>query len=184
MRRRPLFSVNAVRALAGCLVAAPLLGPFDAAQAASRNAAAMITFQTQRASVAPPPPAAGAALEFIPLAHLFFEHDKLALSARSQQTLDDAALFIKRTPGISRVLIDGHADDTDSVTYNYSLSDLRAEAARNYLVARGVDRELLRFSGFSELRPTDENWTRPGRGRNRRVEIYVVRHTTQVTSYK
>lgn len=155
-----------------------MLAAAAGAQAGGGPAPASILDTTTIAALQPPPedPAVPPGrLEFIPLTHLFFEYDKTALSPHAQQTLDDAARFVSRTPGIRRVLIDGHADYTDSVEYNYSLSDLRAEAVRNYLIARGVERELLRFAGFGELRPTDENWTRSGRSRNRRVEIYIVK---------
>lgn len=115
-------------------------------------------------------------LEFITLRPVLFAHDAAELSARAKAILDDTALLLRHTPGIRRVLIDGHADATAGRLYNYRLSDRRAAAVRDYLISRGAPPGLLHVAGYGEGRPTDENWTREGRGRNRRVEIHVVRY--------
>lgn len=176
---RPLGALLGV-CLAGAVAAAPPGG--EAPSASILEAATISAARSESRPERPGLPPGG--LEFIPLTHLFFEYDRVTLNPRAQRTLDDVARFVTRTPGVRRVLIGGHADYTDTTDYNYGLSDLRAEAVRNYLIARGVAGELLRFHGFGELRPTDENWTRSGRRRNRRVEIYVVRYVSeqQVTS--
>lgn len=141
------------------------------------KAASVVTVPPRPQALAPDPPATGGGrLEFIALPALFFDYDRVELSPRTQRLLDEAARFVNTTPGIQRVLISGHADYIDDVPYNYRLSDQRAEAVRYYLMARGVDTQLLYIAGFGELQPTDENWTRYGRHRNRRVELYVVRY--------
>lgn len=120
-----------------------------------------------------------ARFEFIPLRHVFFVHDQAQLDDQARAILDDAALYLKHATGVDRVIIQGHADDTAGVAYNDTLSDHRAVAARDYLLAQGVAAGLLHLGGRGEHTPIDENWTREGRARNRRVEIYVVRHAEQ-----
>lgn len=180
-RRGHQPAVRVYPALLACLLALPALarpGVDDTAPATGLGAASVVSLPARAALAEPRPPTdTGGRLEFIPLAHLLFEHDRIELTPRTQQALDDAARFVMRTPGIRRVLISGHADYTDGMNYNYRLSDQRAEAVRYYLIARGVDTDLLHITGFGELQPTDENWTRYGRHRNRRVELYVVRYT-------
>lgn len=118
----------------------------------------------------------GMQLEFIPLRHVFFEHDRAQLGDQARRTLDDAALYLRHATGIDRVIIQGHADYTAGETYNDKLSDQRMGAVRDYLATQGVEADLLRAGGLGEHVPIDENWTREGRARNRRVEIYIVRH--------
>ncbi|MBK8163316.1 MAG: OmpA family protein [Gammaproteobacteria bacterium] len=118
----------------------------------------------------------GAQFEFIPLRHVFFEHDRAQLGDQARRILDDAALYLRHATGIDRVIIQGHADYTAGEIYNDKLSDQRMGAVRDYLAGQGVEADLLRAGGLGEHVPIDENWTRDGRARNRRVEIYIVRH--------
>lgn len=122
------------------------------------------------------PAAAGSQFEFIPLRHVFFTHDQSLLDERARGVLDDAALYLKHATGIDRIIIQGHADYTAGETYNDKLSDRRTAVVHEYLLAQGVAANLLYTGGLGEHTPIDENWTREGRARNRRVEIYVVRH--------
>jgi OOP family OmpA-OmpF porin len=124
-----------------------------------------------------PVTAAAAQFEFIPLRPIFFAHNESVLDERARQVLDDSVLYLKYAAGVDRIIINGHADYTDSDAYNDQLSDRRTAVVRDYLLAQGIAANLLYSGGLGEHTPIDENWTRDGRARNRRVEIYVVRHT-------
>ena len=50
----------------------------------------------------------------------------------------------------------------------------RAEAARDYLVSRGVARTRIATDGRGAREPIADNNTQQGRDKNRRVEIYVA----------
>lgn len=119
----------------------------------------------------------GVRFEFIPLRHVFFAHDQDLLDEQARNVLDDAALYLRHATGVDRVIIQGHADYTAGENYNDLLSDRRSNAVRDYLLGQGIAAELVRLGGLGEHTPIDENWTREGRARNRRVEIYIVRHT-------
>lgn len=67
----------------------------------------------------------------------------------------------------------GHTDNTGTESYNQKLSEQRADAVTRLLVSEGVQRERTRAAGRGELSPVDDNATRAGRSRNRRVEIYL-----------
>jgi outer membrane protein OmpA-like peptidoglycan-associated protein len=73
-----------------------------------------------------------------------------------------------------RFEISGHTDSTGSADLNRELSMSRAEAVRDYLVARGVDPSRLEVQGYGADRPIDDNGTIEGRARNRRVEITPI----------
>lgn len=113
-------------------------------------------------------------MEFIPLDQLFFDHNKAILDQRSTKILDNAAQYILLAGNVDRVIIYGHANSIAGTDYNDHLSDKRANAVKNYLINKKVPAELIRISGWGENDPVDENWTRLGSQRNRRVEIYLV----------
>ncbi|MBK9496154.1 MAG: OmpA family protein [Xanthomonadales bacterium] len=53
------------------------------------------------------------------------------------------------------------------------MSQKRAEAVRDALIAAGVEAGRLRALGSGEDRPIDDNSSNEGRARNRRVEIVL-----------
>lgn len=75
---------------------------------------------------------------------------------------------------VTTVTIIGHTDSTGSDAINNPLSIDRAEAARDYLVARGVARTRIATDGRGAREPIADNNTQQGRDKNRRVEIYVA----------
>ena len=72
------------------------------------------------------------------------------------------------------VRIDGHTDPVGRGTFNRTLSEARAAAVRDALIARGVPAEKLRTRGFAARRPIADNHTESGRARNRRIEFHAV----------
>lgn len=72
-----------------------------------------------------------------------------------------------------RVRIEGHTDSVGSEALNLELSQRRAEAVRLAFVERGVSAERIQAEGLGAARPIADNATSTGRGRNRRVEVYI-----------
>ena len=68
----------------------------------------------------------------------------------------------------------GHTDNTGSDSINNPLSIDRADAARDYLVSRGVARNRIMTDGRGSREPVADNGSQQGRDKNRRVEIYVA----------
>ncbi|MHB1249349.1 MAG: OmpA family protein, partial [Polaromonas sp.] len=75
---------------------------------------------------------------------------------------------------ITTVTIIGHTDSTGSDAINNPLSFDRANAARNYLISRGVAAQRIATDGRGSREPIADNNTQQGRAQNRRVEIYVA----------
>ena len=73
-----------------------------------------------------------------------------------------------------RVSIEGHTDHTASRDYNQKLSERRAAAVKDALVADGVDAGRLQTAGHGEDRPISPNVTPEQRANNRRIEFKVV----------
>nr|WP_081760069.1 OmpA family protein [Pseudoxanthomonas suwonensis] len=72
------------------------------------------------------------------------------------------------------VEVAGHTDSVGSDEVNQRLSEQRAEAVAQYLVAQGVQRERLITVGGGKRYPIASNDTEAGRAANRRVEITLV----------
>jgi outer membrane protein OmpA-like peptidoglycan-associated protein len=106
-----------------------------------------------------------------------FAWDSAALTAADRGTLDVVAQAILESlpydPGI-RVVVAGHADSTGPSDYNQGLSERRARAARDHLVAKGVPAGALIVVGYGETRPAATNDTAAGRASNRRVELTIA----------
>jgi outer membrane protein OmpA-like peptidoglycan-associated protein len=72
------------------------------------------------------------------------------------------------------VVIIGHTDNVGSDAVNNPLSFDRANATRDFLVARGVSPARFTTDGRGSREPIADNGTAQGRAANRRVEIYVA----------
>lgn len=70
--------------------------------------------------------------------------------------------------------ITGHTDSTGSDSYNMMLSERRADAVSDILVANKVKPARILAAGYGEDRPIADNSSEAGRQENRRVEIVLV----------
>lgn len=94
------------------------------------------------------------------------------IGTESGALLDRLASQVRSCPGIIR--IDGHTDPVGRGRFNRRLSEARAAAVRDALIARGVPAERLRTRGFAARRPIADNLTESGRARNRRIEFHAL----------
>src|SRR5437764_875467 len=101
-----------------------------------------------------------------------FASGSAAIDARSGPLLDRLAQEAGSCPGTLR--IEGHTDPVGRSAFNRRLSQARAAAVRDALIARGVPAERLRARGFAARRPIADNTTESGRAGNRRIEFHVV----------
>jgi peptidoglycan-associated lipoprotein len=83
---------------------------------------------------------------------VFFDTDEYDLDDRDRQTLDAQAQWLTRYPAV-RVTIEGHADERGTRDYNLALGDRRANAAKNYLAARGVSSGRMTVISYGKERP-------------------------------
>ena len=70
-------------------------------------------------------------------------------------------------------MIGGHTDNVGADDMNMTLSDDRAAAVANYLIAHGVDPLRVTSKGYGKTMPVDTNNSEKGRAHNRRVEFKV-----------
>ncbi|MCB9603605.1 MAG: OmpA family protein [Sandaracinus sp.] len=91
----------------------------------------------------------------------------------SQQILAAVAAILQRNQQYRRVRIEGHTDNAGNADNNVRLSQQRAEAVRDALVALGIAAERLNAQGFGPNQPIGDNTTSEGRALNRRVEFII-----------
>jgi outer membrane protein OmpA-like peptidoglycan-associated protein len=102
-----------------------------------------------------------------------FDFDKATLRPESAAILAEVAATILSQPRIVRLEVQGHTDTTGGAAYNLDLSERRAQAVVDALVARGVAPERLDARGYGFTRPVASNETEEGKAQNRRVQFEI-----------
>ena len=104
---------------------------------------------------------------------VYFESGKDLFKRETPEKLDEAAIIMTKY-STAEFSISGHADSTGSKKNNQELSELRANAVKNYLVSKSVASSNLTAKGYGEDMPITSNNTRLGRATNRRVEVKLM----------
>ena len=99
-----------------------------------------------------------------------FETGKDVLKTSSYRILNQVADILEAYPEYHLRIV-GHTDNVGTEANNQRLSESRAQSTYEYLLARDIDPQRLRYEGRGELQPIDSNDTPAGRERNRRVEF-------------
>lgn len=84
---------------------------------------------------------------------VFFALDQSTLSGEARATLDRQAAWLARYPQVV-VQVAGNCDERGTEEYNLALGQRRANAARDYLVARGVASGRISTISYGKTRPT------------------------------
>jgi peptidoglycan-associated lipoprotein len=101
-----------------------------------------------------------------------FEFDQYALTDEAKATLDQLGQALKGNPQFL-VTIEGHADERGTVEYNVALAEQRAQAAKAYLVALGIDASRIDTISYGEQRPLDAAKDELAWAINRRAHFLV-----------
>ena len=83
---------------------------------------------------------------------VFFESDSSELTQQSVSTLEKQAQWLRAYPQYA-FIIEGHADERGTREYNIALGARRAQAVRDYLTSRGVQRNRMRTISYGKERP-------------------------------
>ncbi|MCA3265906.1 MAG: peptidoglycan-associated lipoprotein Pal, partial [Azospirillum sp.] len=99
---------------------------------------------------------------------IFFASDRTDLTPEARRTVEGWAMWLRQNPGVSAT-IEGHADERGTREYNLALGERRAAAARNALIAQGVDPRRLSTVSYGKERPqvlgsTEQAWAQNRRG--------------------
>lgn len=94
------------------------------------------------------------------------------LSSQAKSQIAEVVAVLKQYPQ-AVVSVTGHTDSRGSEAFNQKLSEQRAQAVADEIVAQGIDSSRVTAEGKGELEPIASNDTETGREMNRRVEIDV-----------
>ena len=95
---------------------------------------------------------------------VYFSYDSAALDGNSKGSLFRQAAFLNANPTLT-VTIEGHCDERGTREYNLALGERRAAAARDYLLAQGVDPARIKVISYGKERPAmagsnEESWAK------------------------
>jgi OmpA-OmpF porin, OOP family len=107
---------------------------------------------------------------FVDIYGINFDIGKATVKPESYPVIEQITNYLKEHPA-TRVVIEGHTDNTGSDALNLSLSDKRALSIKAEIVKRGIDPSRMETKGFGATKPVADNKTKDGRTQNRRVTI-------------
>lgn len=110
----------------------------------------------------------------IMLNNVFFDFDKATLKEESFPELNRVVKLMKERPTME-IELDGHTDAVGSDDYNLGLSERRARSVAKYLTGQGIAQERVKVMYFGESRPLEDNTSKEGRKKNRRVEFKIMK---------
>ncbi len=112
----------------------------------------------------------------IPIRNLYFPADSANIQPKSYDVLDEIKRFLISNPDIV-IEIGGHTNTIPPDHYCDQLSEARAKAVTDYLIANGVDSEQVEYKGYGRRKPLipDDKYSRSAQKKNQRVEIKVLK---------
>ncbi len=113
---------------------------------------------------------------------VLFAFGKASLKGSAAQALDKATAEINGYGSVTGVQVNGYTDYIGTAKSNVRLSQRRAETVANYLLSKGIKRDVLSAAGYGETNPVTGDTCKKVKGRkakiaclapDRRVEIQV-----------
>jgi len=119
-------------------------------------------------------------LIIIRLVNLIFPTNKSSIDPQYFSLLTKVQKAIQIFPNCT-VVVEGHIDSQSDNKKNITLSQARADAVFQYLMANmGIDISRISSIGYGAAKPIANNATEEGRARNRRIEIVIDPHVSEV----
>jgi outer membrane protein OmpA-like peptidoglycan-associated protein/Tol biopolymer transport system component len=107
------------------------------------------------------------------LKNIFFDTNKFELKPESKAELQKLLEFLAFNPSL-KIEISGHTDNVGNDQLNQTLSQNRAKAVYDYLIAAEVPATRLVFKGYGKTQPITPNDTDDSRSKNRRTEFKII----------
>jgi outer membrane protein OmpA-like peptidoglycan-associated protein len=106
------------------------------------------------------------------MSDVLFDTGQFSLKPGAREKLSKISGIVLAYPSLA-LAVEGHTDNVGSDELNQRLSENRANAVRDFLVAQGIVRSSIGSNGLGESQPVSTNDTAAGRQQNRRVELIV-----------
>ncbi len=106
------------------------------------------------------------------MSDVLFDTGKYTLKSGTKISLAKVSGILQAYPGL-KLQVEGYTDSVGSDEYNQKLSENRAGAVRDFLIAQGVSMDNISATGYGKQDPVADNATAAGRAKNRRVQLVV-----------
>jgi len=110
----------------------------------------------------------------ITLENLIFAQGKFDITEESFDELDKLVIMLRETPSME-IQLEGHTDFRGSSTANMNLSQLRVDAAKTYVVSKGIETSRVTTKAFGGTQPLTRENTPEARAKNRRVVVRITK---------
>lgn len=107
------------------------------------------------------------------LNNLFFEQSKADMLPESETELENLYMLMIKNPTME-IELGGYTDNKGYRSANVKLSQKRADAVRDYLIGRGIDKKRITSVGYGPANPVAPNDTESNMAKNRRVEVTIL----------
>lgn len=104
---------------------------------------------------------------------VFFDFDKYELKPEARERLAKDAQWLNAHPEFTAT-VEGHCDERGTAEYNLALGDRRANSARAYLTALGVNGSHLRTVSYGKERPFCNERSESCWAQNRRDHFMIT----------
>lgn len=111
--------------------------------------------------------------EKIILENIYFTFDSYELISKSKSELELVFQFLKQHETV-QVEISGHTDTSGSAEYNQGLSEKRAKSVFDFLVAKGVPADQMKYVGYGAQFPLSQSGKSKDRAKERRIEFRIL----------
>ncbi|MFC2131835.1 OmpA family protein [Bacteroidota bacterium] len=109
----------------------------------------------------------------VTLLDVYFDTGKLSIKSKSNKAIDKVYKMMKANPAMV-IEVRGHTDSQGNDDSNMKLSQDRADAVKQVLIDKGIEKDRILSRGFGETMPVAVNTSAAGRAKNRRTEFLVL----------
>lgn len=106
------------------------------------------------------------------MSDVLFDIGKFTLRAETREKLAKIAGIVLAHPGL-RLEVEGHTDETGNEELNRKLSDFRAAAVREFMLAQGINGDAITARGLGNSQSIALNGADANGLKNRRVEMVI-----------
>jgi len=114
---------------------------------------------------------------------LLFESGSADITAQARDILEKVSTVLAAAP--NQIKVEGHTDNlpinTAKFPSNWELSVIRSTNVLHILQHDGISPDRLSATGYGEFRPISSNDTDAGRGKNRRIDLIILRTKYDLT---
>lgn len=103
---------------------------------------------------------------------VYFDYDQSVIRADQRDRVTANAEIFRRWTDW-QVNVEGHCDERGTNEYNLALGERRATAAKQALVAAGIEATRITTVSYGEERPADQGHAEAAWSKNRRAEFKV-----------